>query len=128
MVAIHCSLNGRLLVERGKLDVLPALIALASEAGVDEIGLNPGVIHALWTMHGLGALDGSNAEATAAAVAALKHPSAGVRRNAVQVLPRNAKSVAALLDAGVLRDPDAQVRLFTYCVPERYSPVTRSST
>jgi putative heme-binding domain-containing protein len=101
----------RLLVERGKRDVLPGLLKLAADQSVDEIGLNVGVIHALWTMHGLGALDGSNAEATAAAYAALKHPSAGVRRNAVQVLPRDAKSVAAVLDAGLVRDADAQVRL-----------------
>ena len=38
----------------------------------------------------------STSEPTAVADAALKHPSAGVRRNAVQVLPRDAKSVAAL--------------------------------
>src|SRR5207253_2162075 len=84
----------RLLVERGKQDILPALFELARDASVDEIGLNVGVIHALWTMHGLGGLDGSNAEATAVAVMALKHASAGVRRNAVQVLPCDAKSVA----------------------------------
>jgi putative heme-binding domain-containing protein len=103
----------RLLVERGKRDVLPALFELARDRGVDELGLNVGVIHALWTIHGLGALDGSNADATAVARAALRHPSAGVRRNAVQVLPRNAQSVVAILDAGLTRDPDAQVRLLT---------------
>jgi putative membrane-bound dehydrogenase-like protein len=103
----------RLLVERGKQDVVPALIELARDPGVDEIGLNAGVIHALWTLHGLGALDGSNGEALAVAVAALKHRSAGVRRNAVQVLPREAKSTSALLAAGLLHDPDAQVRLMT---------------
>src|SRR5262249_55002342 len=54
----------RVLVERGKQDVLPALIALAKDQGVDEIGLNAGAIHALWTMHGLGALDGKHEEAT----------------------------------------------------------------
>jgi putative membrane-bound dehydrogenase-like protein len=101
----------RLLVERGKKDVLPALIEAARDPGVDEIGLNAGVIHALWTIHGLGALDGANPDATAAAFAALKHRSAGVRRNAVQVLPRDAKSVAAILSAGLTQDPDAQVRL-----------------
>jgi putative membrane-bound dehydrogenase-like protein len=101
----------RLLVERGKQDVLPALLDLARDQGVDHIGLNVGVIHALWTMHGLGALDGANDKATAVAVAALKHRSAGVRRNAVQVLPRTAQSVAALLKAGLLDDTDAQVRL-----------------
>jgi putative membrane-bound dehydrogenase-like protein len=103
----------RLLVERGKQDILPALFELARDPGMDEIGLNVGVIHALWTMHGLGALDGSNAEATAVAVAALKHASAGVRRNAVQVLPHAAKSVMAILDAGLLHDSAAQVRLLS---------------
>jgi putative membrane-bound dehydrogenase-like protein len=101
----------RLLVERRKKGVLPALFALARDTKVDEIGLNVGVIHALWTMHGLGALDGSNAEATKVAYAALKHKSAGVRRNALQVLPRTAKSVTALLESGVLEDPDGNVRL-----------------
>jgi uncharacterized protein len=103
----------RLLVERGKQDVVPALLAMARDPSVDAIGLNVGVIHALWTLHGLGALDGSNAEAAAVAVAALKHHAAGVRRNAVQVLPRDAKSVAAILDAGLTRDADAQVRLMS---------------
>src|SRR5262249_47771871 len=59
----------RLLVERGQLDVLTALLKLVADPGTDEIGLNVGAIHALWTMHGLGALDGQNAEATAAAQA-----------------------------------------------------------
>jgi putative membrane-bound dehydrogenase-like protein len=103
----------RLLVERGQRDVVPALCQLARDPSVDEIGLNVGVIHALWTLHGLGVLDGTNSEATAVAVAALKHNSAGVRRNAVQVLPREAKSVAAILDGGLLRDPDPQVRLLS---------------
>jgi uncharacterized protein len=101
----------RLLVERGNKDVLPALFSLARDTKVDEVGLNVGAIHALWTIHGLGALDGSNPEAASVAVAALKHPSAGVRRNAVQVLPSDDKAVAAIVAAGVTRDPDAQVRL-----------------
>ena len=50
----------RLLVERGQTDVVPQLIELASDKSVDAIGLNVGAIHALWTLHGLGALDGSN--------------------------------------------------------------------
>src|SRR5262245_22875488 len=103
----------RLLVERGQTDVLPALFAMARDPRVDEIGLNVGAIHALWTMHGIGALDGSNPEATAVAVAALRHPSAGVRRNAVQVLPADEKAAGAILAAGLTRDPDAQVRLMT---------------
>lgn len=103
----------RLLVERGKKDVVPALITLIRDTKVDAIGLNVGAIHALWTLHGLGALDGSDKDALAAAVTALKHPSAGVRRNAVQVLPSDDKAVEAILAAGLVTDKDAQVRLTT---------------
>ncbi len=101
----------RLLVERGKTDVVPALIERLADRSVDAIGLNAGVIHALWTLHGLGVLDGSNAEARSAAMAALAHPSAGVRRNALQVLPHDIVSEVAVLDKGLLSDPDGQVRL-----------------
>ena len=104
----------RLLVERNKQDVIPALIKLTQDQASDELGLNPGALHALWTLKGLGALDGKNAEAASAAVAALKHPAAGVRRTALQVVPRNDASTAAILSANVLMDPDAQVRLAAF--------------
>jgi putative heme-binding domain-containing protein len=104
----------RLLVERGKRDVVPDLIKLTQDRSTDAIGLNAAAIHALWTLHGLGTLDGSDAVATAAAVAALAHPSAGVRRAAVQVLPQNADSLKAILAARVLTDADAQVRLAAF--------------
>ena len=101
----------RLLIERRKTDVVPALIALAGNTSIDAIGLNPGAIHALWTLQGLGALADFQSAAVQTAVAALKHPSAGVRRNAVQVLPADARSSAAIIAANLLHDPDAQVRL-----------------
>src|SRR5690606_2106671 len=101
----------RLLVERGERDVVPRLIELVQDTSVDELGLNPGAIHALWTLHGLAALDGSDPRALEAARAALRHPSAGVRRNAVQVLPATAATTADLLAAGLLEDEDPQVRL-----------------
>ena len=100
----------RLLVERGKTDVVPALIDLVHEPGVDAISLNVGAIHALWTLHGLGLLDGQNDAATAAATAALGHKSPGVRRNALQVLPHK-DAAKAILDGKLLNDPDTQVRL-----------------
>ena len=49
----------RLLVDRGQPDVVPALIERLGDRAVDAIGLNAGAIHALWTLHGLGALDGA---------------------------------------------------------------------
>src|SRR5690606_6415992 len=61
----------RLLVERGNTDVVPQLIELVGSRRTDELGLAPGPLHALWTLHGLGQLDGSNPRATEAAVRAL---------------------------------------------------------
>jgi hypothetical protein len=101
----------RLLVERGQRDVLPLLIAACQDTRVDELGLAPAAQHALWTMHGLGALDGSHAEALAAAKGALKHPSAAVRRAAVLVPPRNDDALSAVLESGAVRDSHPQVRL-----------------
>ncbi len=98
----------RLLVERGNKVVVPELVKLASDKSVDAIGLNTAAIHALQTLAGLGALEG---ETQGAAVAALKHPSAGVRRNAVQVLAPAETTAAALLESGTLTDRDPQVRL-----------------
>jgi putative membrane-bound dehydrogenase-like protein len=101
----------RLLVERGKRDVVPALLALVADKKVDEVGLNVGVIHALWTLHGLGALDGSEPQLPKAALEALAHRSPGVRRNALQVLPRSQRGAEAVVYAGLLEDADPQVRL-----------------
>jgi putative membrane-bound dehydrogenase-like protein len=101
----------RLLVERGRDDVTPDLIALVRDQTLDAIGLNVGAIHALWTLHGLGLLDGSHVAASAAAREALRHPSAGVRRSAALVLSGEPHASQAVLAAGLLSDPDAQVRL-----------------
>jgi putative membrane-bound dehydrogenase-like protein len=100
----------RLLVERGRKDVVPALVDLLQDQSVDDIGLNVGAIHALWTLQGLNAVE-NYPGALAATTAALKHPSAGVRRNAIGALPRSTRSTTAILDAGLLKDTDGQVRL-----------------
>jgi putative membrane-bound dehydrogenase-like protein len=100
----------RLLVEKGARDAVPNLAALVRDTMVDEIGLNVGAIHAIWTLQGLNAID-SDPAALAAVTGALKHPSAGVRRNAVAALPHTAASANAMAAAGILRDGDAQVRL-----------------
>ena len=51
------------------------------------------------------------ARPTRAAVGALKHPAAGVRKAAAMVLPHTARSGQAILAAGLLRDPDLHTRL-----------------
>lgn len=103
----------RLLVERGKPDVAEGLIALVKDTKVDPAGLNGGAVHALWTLHGLGLLkaEGAHPAALEAAKAALRHPSAGVRINAVKVLPPTSDTVSAILAAGSTNDDDARVRL-----------------
>jgi putative membrane-bound dehydrogenase-like protein len=128
----------RLLVERGKKDVVPALVKLVEDKSVDAIGLNPGAIHALWTLDGIGALNGKDKEASTAVLRAMSHPSAGVRRNAVTVMPlteryfgppenpsRHAWVIENFLDgldAGVrlLKDNDPQVRLAAYLAASEY--------
>src|SRR5204863_688704 len=47
------------------------------------------------------------------ATAALKHPSAAVRRAAVTVIPRDASSLVKILRQKLLQDTDAHVRLAT---------------
>ncbi len=102
----------RLLVERGQTDVVPALLKLVADPSTDAIGLNVGAIHALWTLHGLGVIDAKHPAVLSGVTAALKHPSAGVRRNAVQVLPVAAESVETLLTTETLApQADAQVDL-----------------
>ena len=103
----------RMLVEKADLDVVPSLIDLVEDTSTDEIGLNPAAIHALWTLHGLGELEQPGTPAYDAAVQVLRHPSAGVRANAVQVLPVSEESVQEILEAGLLEDTHLNVRLKT---------------
>lgn len=108
----------RLLIERGQKDVVDSLVRLVEDKSVDELGLNTGAIHALWTLHGLGALENNDRVATVGR-AALKHPSAAVRRAALMTLSRSvegaqgtpATSLKSILMANSLEDKDAQVRM-----------------
>ena len=109
----------RKLVERaasrpdGGRDVVPALIKLVENSSVDAIGLNPGAIHAIWTLRQLGALEGPQADSLAVArvQSALLHPSASVRMNAVEALPRDAGALHKLAGSGLTDDPAPLVRL-----------------
>ena len=101
----------RLLVERAKNDVASDLVKLVRDQRVDELGLNPGALHALWTLQGLGELDSGYKLGHVAAREALKHPSASVRRAAVTVLR---KDTTPDLVMPLLQDQDAQVRLAAF--------------
>ena len=109
----------RKLVDRGAKrpdggrDMVPALINLVDDSAVDAIGLNPGAIHAIWTLNLLGALEGPAADplAVARVQSAVLHPSAGVRMNALKALPRDAGTLATLAGANLATDPAPLVRL-----------------
>jgi len=99
----------RLLVERGQKDVVSSLLSLVRNPSVDAVGINGGAFHALWTLKGLGELESTGTDAYRAAVQALKHPAAGVRKAAAMVLPKGAAEAAAILP--LLQDPDLHTRL-----------------
>ncbi|MEO5891375.1 MAG: PVC-type heme-binding CxxCH protein [Ferruginibacter sp.] len=101
----------RLLVEKGDRSVLPALYQIVQDEKLDETGINAPAVHALWTIHGLKAFDGTNKEALAIALKALSHPAAGVRRAAIQVLPKTSATLLAMKKAGIFEDKDLRVRL-----------------
>jgi azurin len=106
----------RLLVERADPDVLPSLYRLVNGSIVDALGLTPSALHALWTIDGLGAM-ASDPEAKNVVQGALYHPSAAVRKAAVQILSKVENTEEAFLKSKVLEDQDASVQLaaLLYC-------------
>lgn len=104
----------RLLVESGNKGVANDLYAIVKNLEVDEIGLNSPAVHALWTLHGLGLLDGSNQEALQVAFQALRHPAAGVRKAAVEVLPKIEASVLAIRGNDLTKDANLNVRMHAF--------------
>ncbi|MFM7129326.1 MAG: PVC-type heme-binding CxxCH protein, partial [bacterium] len=98
----------RLLVERGKTDIVPALVKLTHDQSIDAIGLNVGAIHALWTLAGLNAVN----DQLPAVIAALGHPSAGVRKAAIDIISKAAgNGLNEILKSDLLNDRNLQVRL-----------------
>ena len=101
----------RLLVESGDKSVATALYPIIKNTSLDEAGINAPAIHALWTLKGLGLLNGTNAAASKVAEEALGHPAAGVRRAAVQLLNGNPKVLTLLKKYSIASDADLRVRL-----------------
>jgi uncharacterized protein len=101
----------RLIVERGDKSIIPKLRQIASNTTPDRAGINPQSIHALWTMHGLGAFEGSDSESMRLLAESLKHPSSGVRKATVQMYPRVDAMASLFEDAKLFDDPDLRVRL-----------------
>jgi uncharacterized protein len=103
----------RLLVESKNKSVVGDLISLIEDKSVDEIGLNGPAVHAIWTLHGLGELDGKNTKALNTVREALSHPASGVRKASIATLPKTQQTVDAIHRADLLNDPDLNVRMHT---------------
>lgn len=100
----------KLIVENKTTSIIEDLLLLIADQSVDEIGLNSPAVHALWALHGIGALDGKDIKVIEKVRQALKHPAAGVRKNALQVLPKNQETIKAILDAKLIQDRDLNTR------------------
>lgn len=100
----------RLIVEKKEISLASDLYAIINDQSVDEIGLNGPAINAIWTLHGLGLLDGSNQDALQAVTAALKHPSDAVKKNALRVLPATEASAKAIIESGLLSSANLNIR------------------
>ena len=101
----------RLLVEGKDKSVAKSLHKLIGNKNVDEVNVNGGAIHAIWTLHGLGLLSGEDDASTTVVLEALKHPAAGVRKAAIQALPNTPENAQKIISSGMLTDKDLRVRL-----------------
>lgn len=102
----------RKLVGEKRVDATPELLRIVREdRSQDAIGLNPRVIHAIWTLQGLDGFSVSTSGLEQAIRAALDHPSAAVRKNAVMALTESGEPADLKLAASLIDDPDAKTRL-----------------
>ncbi|MFY0652700.1 MAG: ThuA domain-containing protein [Cyclobacteriaceae bacterium] len=102
----------RLIVENNKTDLIPNLLKLARDEGnSDASGFNGAAVHALWTLDGLGVLDGSNLEATKVVTNSLSSKSDAVRRAGLVLLRNTEQSSDELAKSGLLKDADLHIRL-----------------
>lgn len=111
LVRLHAQ---RLLIERGNLDIAPQLSDLARAQELDEIGLAPAAIHALKTLDGLGYFRDPSPPAVSLLKSCLQHPSAGVRRAALQSLTNLRDAAATIAEFNLLDDQNPQVRLAAF--------------
>jgi putative membrane-bound dehydrogenase-like protein len=101
----------RLIVESGDLSRLNELYGLITNEVMDEIGLSSPAVHALWTLHGLGVVNESHTDALDVVINALKHPAPGVRKAALDILPKTEKSVMAIKNSDAINDENLNTRM-----------------
>lgn len=102
----------RKLVREKRREAIPQLREIVlHDRKVDEIGLNTRAIHALWSLHGLGAFNLASEQSESVVRSALAHPSAAVRKNAVMALTETGGAAELSLAASKTDDPDPKTRL-----------------
>lgn len=132
----HPTMRIRLHAQRRLVELQPAwsdalwsrFAELLSDWRVDAAGLDVGCMHAIWTLSGLGWLDGERgSEAAVLQVAqVLQHPSPGCRRAALGGLPRRQEWLETVAER--LEDADAGVRLAAWLwLADLPTPTARDS-
>jgi len=101
----------RLLVEGKDQAAIAGLYKIINEQKTDEIGLANPAVHALWTLHGFGLLEGTNAAAMQIVLNALSSKVPGIRKTAIAVLPKNNQTKEILQNSNLMNDPDLNVRM-----------------
>ncbi len=103
----------RLLVEKGISDAatLNALVALVDNQAMDEIGLAPAAMHAIWTLSGLAesGVEAARKSLNDACAKGFKHTSSPVRNAAVTCC--DPTQLQQALDANLQKDSDPRVQL-----------------
>lgn len=103
----------KLLLAKGYTETLGAKFEtlFATDKGVDEIGNNPNIVHALWTLHGMGQFSSNSTKWLPILKELLLHPAWGVRRNVLRVMPRTTAGAQAISDNCSVNDSHGHVRL-----------------
>ncbi|MDB5351799.1 MAG: putative rane-bound dehydrogenase [Planctomycetota bacterium] len=114
----------RLLVERGNADVARDLALMVFSSKSVNPNMDRAAIHALWSLAALKGWEHTGDRKTFAATAALRNPSAGVRRNAALSMPLLSGS-RAIPAIELVDDLDPQVRLAAFLAVADSEP-TRS--
>jgi putative membrane-bound dehydrogenase-like protein len=101
----------RMLVERANKSIQNEVEMLVHGQKTDTNRFDPGVVHGLWTLHGLNLLAQKERRNWAFASIPTQHGSPASRRAATMVLPRCEEAAHEIVRSGLLTDPDPDVRL-----------------
>lgn len=104
-------LIGRTYTTQEKTDLLNSLEAILNRRTMDVVDLDAPLIHAIWTLEGLGEFKNNPSRWDPKLKALLLHPAWTVRRNVLRAMPRTLASAEAIRDQGRVNDPHGHVRI-----------------